>query len=78
MQAGSATPKTIRLPVAGSCLVVQFLGLPRNKIVSLVQQWVKPIAPISICCNSDATSAKVYSQMYNGKSRHMGVKHSMI
>ncbi|GJV46970.1 zinc finger, CCHC-type containing protein [Tanacetum coccineum] len=35
-------------------------------------------APISIRCNSDATSAKVYSQMYNGKSRHMGVKHSMI
>ncbi|GJS37354.1 zinc finger, CCHC-type containing protein [Tanacetum coccineum] len=37
----SATLKTIRLPAAGySCLVVvQFLGLPRSKLVSLVLQW---------------------------------------
>ncbi|GKA32527.1 zinc finger, CCHC-type containing protein [Tanacetum coccineum] len=38
----------------------------------------KPIAPISICCDSTATLAKAYSQMYNGKSRHLGVSHSMI
>ncbi|GKF04496.1 hypothetical protein Tco_0035164, partial [Tanacetum coccineum] len=40
MQAGSAILKTIRLQVAGySCLVVvQFLGLPRKKLASLVQQ----------------------------------------
>ncbi|GJT38856.1 zinc finger, CCHC-type containing protein [Tanacetum coccineum] len=29
--------------------------------------WVKPIAPISIRCDSAATLAKAYSQMYNGK-----------
>ncbi|GJW65201.1 zinc finger, CCHC-type containing protein [Tanacetum coccineum] len=40
--------------------------------------WVKPIAPISIRCDSAATLAKAYSQMYNGKSRHLGVRHSMI
>nr|GFA35189.1 zinc finger, CCHC-type [Tanacetum cinerariifolium] len=40
--------------------------------------WSKPIAPISIRCDSAATLAKAYSQMYNGKSRHLGVKHSMI
>ncbi|GKE24478.1 zinc finger, CCHC-type containing protein [Tanacetum coccineum] len=40
--------------------------------------WVKPIAPISIRCDSVATLAKAYSQMYNEKSRHMGVRHSMI
>nr|GFA79822.1 zinc finger, CCHC-type [Tanacetum cinerariifolium] len=40
--------------------------------------WSKPIAPISIRCDSVATLAKVYSQMYNGKSRHLGVWHSMI
>nr|GEX86362.1 zinc finger, CCHC-type [Tanacetum cinerariifolium] len=28
--------------------------------------------------NSSATLAKAYSQMYNGKSRHLGVRHSMI
>nr|GEV50081.1 hypothetical protein [Tanacetum cinerariifolium] len=40
--------------------------------------WVKPIAPISIRCNSVATLAKAYSHMYNGKSRHLGVRHGMI
>ncbi|GJQ94945.1 hypothetical protein Tco_0006084 [Tanacetum coccineum] len=40
--------------------------------------WSKPIAPISIRCDSAATLAKVYSQIYNGKSRHLGVRHSMI
>nr|GEX27990.1 zinc finger, CCHC-type [Tanacetum cinerariifolium] len=40
--------------------------------------WVKPIAPISIRCDYAATVAKAYSQMYNGKSRHLGVRHSMI
>ncbi|GJW51151.1 zinc finger, CCHC-type containing protein [Tanacetum coccineum] len=40
--------------------------------------WSKPIAPISIRCDSAATLAKAYSQMYNVKSRHLGVRHSMI
>ncbi|GKD67882.1 hypothetical protein Tco_1321972, partial [Tanacetum coccineum] len=40
--------------------------------------WVKPITPISIRYNSAATLAKAYSQMYNGKSRHLGVRHNMI
>ncbi|GJU69900.1 zinc finger, CCHC-type containing protein [Tanacetum coccineum] len=40
--------------------------------------WSKPIAPISIRCDSAATLAKAYSQMYNRKSRHLGVRHSMI
>ncbi|GJZ79819.1 hypothetical protein Tco_0644656 [Tanacetum coccineum] len=40
--------------------------------------WSKPIAPLSIRCNSAATLEKAYSEMYNGKSRHLGVRHSMI
>nr|GEY70187.1 zinc finger, CCHC-type [Tanacetum cinerariifolium] len=40
--------------------------------------WSKPIAPISIFCDSDATLAKTYSHMYNRKSRCLGVSHSMI
>nr|GEW38983.1 hypothetical protein [Tanacetum cinerariifolium] len=47
-----------------SCLVVVlFLGLSRSKLVSL---------------DSAATLAKAYSHMYNGKSRYLGVRHSMI
>nr|GEY61826.1 hypothetical protein [Tanacetum cinerariifolium] len=40
--------------------------------------WSKPTTPIYIRCDSVATLAKAYSQMYNGKSRHLGVRHNMI
>ncbi|GKD03447.1 zinc finger, CCHC-type containing protein [Tanacetum coccineum] len=40
--------------------------------------WSKPIAPIFIRYDSVATLAKAYSQMYNGKSRHLGIRHNMI
>ncbi|GKE35445.1 zinc finger, CCHC-type containing protein, partial [Tanacetum coccineum] len=40
--------------------------------------WSKHVAPISIHCDSAATLAKAYRQIYNGKSRHLGVRHSMI
>ncbi|GJW68277.1 zinc finger, CCHC-type containing protein [Tanacetum coccineum] len=40
--------------------------------------WSKLIAPIYIRCDSAATLAKAYSQMYNEKSRHLGVTHNMI
>ncbi|GJW08427.1 hypothetical protein Tco_1570850 [Tanacetum coccineum] len=40
--------------------------------------WSKPIAPISIRCDSASTLAKAYRQMYNRKSKHLGVRHSMF
>ncbi|GKF59657.1 hypothetical protein Tco_0176443 [Tanacetum coccineum] len=49
----------------------------RNPILK-IPLWSKPITPISIHCDSAATLAKAYSQMYNGKSRHLGVRHNMI
>ncbi|GJW78488.1 zinc finger, CCHC-type containing protein [Tanacetum coccineum] len=38
--------------------------------------WPKPITLISIHCDSATTLAKAYSQMYNGKSRHLSVRHN--
>ncbi|XP_071709085.1 secreted RxLR effector protein 161-like [Rutidosis leptorrhynchoides] len=35
------------------------------------------IPPIGIHCDSAPTVAKAHSHMYNGKSRHLGVRHSM-
>ncbi|GJT90086.1 zinc finger, CCHC-type containing protein [Tanacetum coccineum] len=49
-----------------------------RNLVHEILIWPKPIAPISIRCDSVATLAKAYSQIYNGKSRHLGVRHSMI
>ncbi|GKC24311.1 zinc finger, CCHC-type containing protein [Tanacetum coccineum] len=49
-----------------------------RNLVHEILIWPKPIAPISIRCDSVVTLAKAYSQIYNGKSRHLGVRHSMI
>nr|GEW11988.1 zinc finger, CCHC-type [Tanacetum cinerariifolium] len=49
----------------------------RNLIFE-IPLWSKPITHISIHRDSAATLEKAYSQMYNGKSRHLGVRHSMI
>ncbi|GJY28831.1 zinc finger, CCHC-type containing protein [Tanacetum coccineum] len=49
-----------------------------RNLVYEIPLWPKPMSTISIRCDSAATLAKAYSQVYNGKSRHLGVRHSMI
>ncbi|GKE59571.1 hypothetical protein Tco_1498756, partial [Tanacetum coccineum] len=75
-----------RTCIIGSTMESEFVALAaagkeaewlRNMIFK-IPLWFKPITPIFICCDSVATLAKAYSQMYNGKSRHLGVRHSMI
>ncbi|GJX02653.1 zinc finger, CCHC-type containing protein [Tanacetum coccineum] len=71
--------------ITGSTMESEFVALTAGKeaewlrnLILEIPLWSKPIAPISIRCDSAATLAKAYSQMYNGKSRHLGVRHSMI
>nr|GEW48691.1 hypothetical protein [Tanacetum cinerariifolium] len=70
--------------ITGSTLESEFMALETagKEAVWLknfeIPLWSKSIAPISIRCDNAATLAKAYSQMYNGKSRHLGVRHSMI
>ncbi|GKD73296.1 zinc finger, CCHC-type containing protein [Tanacetum coccineum] len=49
----------------------------RNLIYEILL-WPKLISPISIHCDSTDTLAKAYCQTYNGKYRHLGVRHSMV
>nr|GEU34582.1 zinc finger, CCHC-type [Tanacetum cinerariifolium] len=49
-----------------------------KNLLLAIPLWVKPTTPISIHYDSAATLAKDYRQMYNGKSRHLGVRHGMI
>src|ERR1044071_9665269 len=49
-----------------------------RNLVYEIPLWEKPVSPISIHCDSQATLAKAYSQVYNGKSRHLGVRHSAV
>nr|GEV94668.1 zinc finger, CCHC-type [Tanacetum cinerariifolium] len=72
--------------ITGSKMESEFMALAAaskeaewlKNLLLEIPLWVKPMAPISIHCDSAATLAKAYIQMYNGKSRHLGVRHSMI
>ncbi|GJV62248.1 zinc finger, CCHC-type containing protein [Tanacetum coccineum] len=72
--------------ISGSTIESEFVALAAaskeaewlRNLIHEIPIWPKPIAPISIRCDSAATLAKTYSQIYNGKSRHLGVRHSMI
>ncbi|GKA00528.1 zinc finger, CCHC-type containing protein [Tanacetum coccineum] len=72
--------------ITGSTMEFEFVALAasgkeaewlKNMLLE-IPLWVKPMAPISIRCDSAATLEKAYSQVYNGNSRHLGVRHSMI
>nr|GEW10443.1 zinc finger, CCHC-type [Tanacetum cinerariifolium] len=72
--------------ITGSTIESEFAALSgadkeekwlRN-LIHEIPIWPKPIALISIYCDSITTLAKAYSQMYNGTSRHLGVRNSMI
>ncbi|GJS51409.1 zinc finger, CCHC-type containing protein [Tanacetum coccineum] len=72
--------------ITGSTIESEFVALAaagkeaewlKNLLIEITM-WVKPIAPISIRCDSATILEKAYSQMYNGKSKHLGVRHIMI
>ncbi|GKD62722.1 zinc finger, CCHC-type containing protein, partial [Tanacetum coccineum] len=72
--------------ITGSTMKSEFMALAAagkevewlKNLLLEIPLWSKHIAPISIRCDSAATLGKAYSQIYNGKSRHLCVRHSMI
>ncbi|GKD82337.1 hypothetical protein Tco_1349176, partial [Tanacetum coccineum] len=72
--------------ITGSTMESEFVALATagkeaewlKNLLLEIPLWSKPIATISIRCDSAATLANAYSQMYNRKPRHLGVRHSMI
>nr|GEU89536.1 hypothetical protein [Tanacetum cinerariifolium] len=71
--------KDYGLSYVGYPLVLE--GIQIMAIRNLIYEipiWLKPKVPISIRCDSAPTMAKAFSQVYNGKSRHLGVRHSVI
>nr|GEX92334.1 zinc finger, CCHC-type [Tanacetum cinerariifolium] len=72
--------------ITGSFMESEFIALAAaskevewlRNLIHEIPIWPKPIAPISIQCDSAPTIARAYIQIYNGKSRHLGVRHSMV
>ena len=49
----------------------------RNMLLD-IELWPQPIPAISVYYDSEATLSWAYSKMYNGKSRHIGLRHDYI
>ncbi|GJT39469.1 hypothetical protein Tco_0939334 [Tanacetum coccineum] len=72
--------------ITGSTMESEFVALAATgkevewlkNLLLEIALWVKPTTPISIHYDGAATLAKAYSEMDNGKSKHIGVRHSMI
>ena len=72
--------------IADSTMAVEFVALASTSkeaewlrgLIHEIPLWSKPVAPISIHCDSEATLARAYSHVYNGKSRHIGLRHSYV
>ncbi len=72
--------------ITDSTMAAEFIALAsaskeaewlRNLIFE-VPLCIKPLAPIYIHCDSQATLASAYRHIYNGKSRHIGLRHSYV
>ena len=49
----------------------------RNLLLE-IKIWPKPMPPISLHCDSETTLSRAYSHVYNGKSKHIGLKHNCV
>uniref|UniRef100_A0A2N9FSX3 Uncharacterized protein n=1 Tax=Fagus sylvatica TaxID=28930 RepID=A0A2N9FSX3_FAGSY len=43
-----------------------------------IELWPQPMPAISVYCDSQATMFKTYSKIYNGKSRHISLRHEYV
>ena len=43
-----------------------------------IRLWDIPMPSIPMYCDSEATLSKVYNAVYNGKSRHVGLRHNFV
>ena len=43
-----------------------------------IQLWPQPMPSISLYCDSEATLSRAYNKVYNGKSRHISLRHEYV
>ena len=49
----------------------------RNMLLD-IKLWPQPMPPISLYYDSEATMVNAYNKMYNGKYRHISLRHGYI
>ena len=49
----------------------------RNLLLD-IKLWPQPMSAILLHCDSEATMSRAFSKIYNGKSRHVSLRHEYI
>ncbi|GJW92554.1 hypothetical protein Tco_0170107 [Tanacetum coccineum] len=49
----------------------------RNMLLD-IELWPQPMPAISLHCDSQSTLSRAYNKVYNGKSRHVSLRHAYI
>lgn len=49
-----------------------------RNILADIPLWSKPVSSISLYCDCQATIARAKSKIYNGKSRHIRLRHNIV
>ena len=60
--------------LASYCKEAEWL---RNLLIE-ISIWPKSMPHVSIHCDNEITLSRTYSQIYNRKSRHIGLKYSYV
>lgn len=62
------------IALAAACKEAEWL---RNLLLEIVL-WPQPMPSITLYCDSGATLSRAYSKIYNGKSRHISLRHEYV
>lgn len=49
----------------------------RNLLLD-IELWPQPMPSISLYCDNEATLSRTYNKIYNGKSRHISLRHEYV
>ena len=72
--------------IAHSTMEAEFIALAAagkeaewiRDLLTDIRLWDVPMPCIPMYCDSEATLSKVYNAVYNGKSRHVGLRHNYV
>nr|GEU28811.1 photosystem I assembly factor PSA3, chloroplastic [Tanacetum cinerariifolium] len=62
------------MALASCCKEAEWL---RDLLIN-IPLWPKPMPPIFMHCDSQSTLSRAYNQVYNGKFRHIGLRHKQV
>ena len=72
--------------ITRSTMEAEFIALEKasfeaewlRNLVSVIPLWTRPTSPVSMRCDSQAATVKAKSKMFNGKNKHIRIRHNIV